>query len=139
MTTDSFGDGDDEIIASINMVPFIDISLVLLVIFMVTSAYIVRQAISVELPVAASGDHVAPSALALVISAEGEISLNGEVVSMEALPPLLRAEVAADAEVRAIIAGDRRVDYGVVIDVVDQIKLAGVAAFALNIEREPTR
>ena len=45
-----------------------------------------------------------------------------------------RAEVARDAEVQAIIAADRSVDYGVVMDVVDTIKLNGVTTFALNID-----
>lgn len=129
-------DDDDDVIASINMVPFIDISLVLLIIFMVTSAYIVRQAIEVELPSAASGGDVAPSTLAIVVEADGSLWLNGEELTQDALSARVREEVAADPDVQAIIAGDRTVDYGVVIDVVDVIKLEGIRTFALNIERE---
>jgi biopolymer transport protein ExbD len=127
---------DEDIIASINMVPFIDISLVLLIIFMVTSSHIVRQGIEVDLPTAASGGDIAPTTLAIVVGADGTIELNGEPTTMSALPALVDAEVAASPEVQAAIAADRTVDYGVVMDVVDVVKLAGVAAFALNIERE---
>ena len=128
---------DDEVIASINMVPFIDISLVLLIIFMVTSSYIVRAAIEVDLPEAASGSDVAPSTIGIEVRADGALFLNGErVEDLEALQTAVEAEAAADEDVQAIIAGDRTVDYGLVIDVVDAIKLAGVSAFALNIERE---
>lgn len=131
-----FESDDDDVIASINMVPFIDISLVLLIIFMVTSSYIVRQAIDVDLPSAASGSEVPPTTIAIVVEADGTVSLNGERMSLQALRSAVEAEVAADESVRAIIAGDRTVDYGVVIDVVDVVKLAGVNGFALNIERE---
>lgn len=131
-----FENDDDDVIASINMVPFIDISLVLLIIFMVTSSYIVRSAIEVELPRAASGTNVTPSTLSIEVSSTGAIKLNGETTTIEALPGLVRTEVSRDQAVQAIIAGDRRVDYGAVVDVVDIIKLNGVRSFALNIERE---
>ena len=127
---------DDEIIASINMVPFIDISLVLLIIFMVTSSYIVRQAIEVDLPTAASGGDIAPTTLAIVVLADGTVAFNGEVIGQTALAEAIEREVGADPEVQAAIAADRTVAYGVVIDVVDLVKEAGVQTFALNIERE---
>ncbi len=133
-----FEQDDDDVIASINMIPFIDVSLVLLIIFMVTSSYIVRQAIEVELPTAASGSEVTPTTLAIVVDAEGAVFFNGESTTMDALPAQIQAEVANDEGVQAIIGGDRNVDYGRVIDVVDLIKLNGVRTFALNIEREPT-
>ncbi len=127
---------EDDVIASINMVPFIDICLVLLIIFMVTSSYIVQQAIEVDLPQAASGGNVAPSALAIVVEADRTVSLNGEVISMEALGAAVEREVALDETVQAIIAADRTVDYGVVMDVVDEVKIHGIRTFALNIDRE---
>ena len=127
---------DDDVIASINMVPFIDISLVLLIIFMVTSSYIVRQGIEVDLPTAASGGEIAPTTLAIVVRDDGVIEFNGTETTLAGLSEFVEAEVANDPEVQAAIAGDRTVDYGVVIDVVDAVKLAGVRTFALNIERE---
>lgn len=127
---------DEDVIATINMVPFIDISLVLLIIFLVTSSYIVRQAIEVELPTAASASDVVPDTLAIVISRDGTVSIDGRTVSVRTLEQEIRVRVDDDPEVRAIIAGDRGVDYGSVVDVVDLVKLAGVRTFALNVERE---
>ena len=98
---------DDEVIAAINMVPFIDISLVLLIIFMVTSSYIVKAAIEVDLPTAATGSDAAPSTIGLVVMADGKVQLNGAEVTLEQLPALVKAEVAKDAKVQAMIAGDR--------------------------------
>lgn len=127
---------EDDVIASINMVPFIDICLVLLIIFMVTSSYIVRQAIEVDLPRAASGSSVAPSSISIEVLRTGAMKFNGESVARADLDARIRAEVASNESVQAIIAGDRNVDYGAVMDVVDAVKLAGVRSFALNIERE---
>ena len=131
-----FENDDDDVIASINMVPFIDISLVLLIIFMVTSSYIVREAIEVDLPTAASGSDVAPSTIAIVVDRPGQLYFNGTETTLDAMADQVRTEVALDETVQAIIGGDRGVDYGRVMDVVDLIKLNGVRSFALNIERE---
>jgi biopolymer transport protein ExbD len=127
---------DDDVIASINMVPFIDICLVLLIIFMVTSSYIVRTAFEVELPQAASGSNVAPSTLAIEVRRDGALLFNGTPTTLDQIESMTRAMVVADENTQAIIAGDRAVDYGVVIDVVDAIKAGGIRSFALNIERE---
>jgi biopolymer transport protein ExbD len=131
-----FDDDGDDVIAGINMVPFIDICLVLLIIFMVTSSYIVRSAIEVELPRAASGNRVGASTLLIEVTREGTYRLNGDAATLDRIREATRQEVAADPATQAIIAGDRRVDYGRVVDVVDAIKLAGIRSFALNIERE---
>lgn len=131
-----FEQDNDDVIASINMVPFIDVSLVLLIIFLVTSSYIVSQAIQVDLPQAASGSETTPSTLAVVLEANGNLSFNGEGISWEQLPERIATEVGNDESVQAIIAADRGVDYGRVMDIIDEVKQGGVASFALNIERE---
>lgn len=127
---------NDGIIASINMVPFIDISLVLLIIFLVTSTYIVQQAVEVDLPSAASGNEVTPSTLAITLARDGSLAFNGEPVRFEDLKARIRGEVDADGSVQAIIAADRGIDYGRVMDVIDEVKSNGVKSFALNIDPE---
>jgi len=132
-----FESDDDDVIASINMVPFIDIALVLLIIFMVTSTYIARASIEVELPRAASGTEVAPSTLLIEVSRAGELRIDGVGVDRAELTTRVIQEVADNEAVQAIIAGDRFVDYGIVVDVVDIVRGNGVRSFALNIERSP--
>lgn len=129
---------NDEVIASINMVPFIDISLVLLIIFLVTSSIIVRQSIDVDLPSAASGGESAPSTVAVTLTANGELYFNGEPSTEAQLAAAIRREADLDDRLRAIISADRGVDYGEVVDLIDIVKLNGAAAFALNIERDET-
>lgn len=127
-------DESEELIASINMIPFIDISLVLLIIFLVTSSIIVQQSIEVKLPRAVSGAESAPSTVAITVTHDGKLYFNGLPTTFAELGVSMRKEADADASVRAIIAADRDVDYGVIIDVIDVVKQNGASAFALNVE-----
>lgn len=128
--------GDDDVIATINVVPFVDIVLVLLIIFMLTSTAIVRASIPVELPSAASGGATVPTTLNLVLTVEGELYLDGEPTTERALSATVRRETGKKADVQAVISADTRVDYGSVVKLIDLVKLAGVKTFALNIKRE---
>ena len=128
-------DSGDDVIANINMVPFIDIALVLLVIFMVTSTYIVQQAIEVNLPAAATGSERSPATIGIVVTTDGGLWLNGERTERRALLELMRSEAAQDGAVQATIAADRGVAYGEVADVLDLVIQAGIRTYALNVER----
>lgn len=130
-------DDEDEgsVIAEINMIPFIDISLVLLIIFLVTSSIIVRETIEVQLPQAASGAEAAPSTVGIIITTDGSIYWNGERSSTQKIAQEMRREADLDPKVRAIISADRDVDYGIVIDIIDVVKQNGASAFALNVEK----
>ena len=129
-------DDDDGPLASINIIPFVDIVLVLLVIFMLTSATIVRASLKVDLPKAASGGSRVESTLNVVVPREGPILINGEPVSdMNAAAGMVRAAAQADAKTQAVIAGDKGVEYGRVIEMIDLVKQNGIRAFALDIER----
>jgi biopolymer transport protein ExbD len=76
------GGGDDDApFASINVVPLVDIILVVLIIFMVTAPMINRPSINVNLPKATSGDDSSETPLNVVISATGQVLLNGKAAS----------------------------------------------------------
>lgn len=117
------------------MIPFIDVALVLLIIFLVTSSIIVQETIEVQLPQAVSGGEAAPSTVGIAITQDGAMYWNGEVTSLEKIASSMRTEADADPKVRAIISADRGVDYGAVVDVIDAVKQNGASAFALNVEQ----
>ncbi len=129
-------DDDDEPITGINIIPLVDIVLVVLIIFMVTASYIVTPAIRVELPKAASGEPVANTVLSLVLTREGEMFLNGEATDEAQLTQFLRSEDAAELE--AVIAADKDVPHGRVVGLIDLVKREGVVKFAINTEAEFT-
>jgi biopolymer transport protein TolR len=127
---------EDELISGINVTPLVDIVLVLLIIFMVTATYIVRAAIEVELPRAAHGGETTGRVLAVVLTRDGRLYLDGVPRSDAELVDRARAAVRADRETRAIISADKAALHGAVVHVIDLVKDAGVSRFALHIERE---
>ena len=129
------GDGDD-IIAEINVTPFVDVVLVLLIIFMVTSAAIVKAAIEVDLPKAASGGQALETTLNIVVTQTGDVKLNGEDTTDAGIRDFIKSKIAADPKMQAVIAADKGVPYGRVVRIIDVVKTSGVRSFALNIERD---
>jgi biopolymer transport protein ExbD len=130
------GDGEDEAIATINIIPFVDIVLVLLIIFMLTSAAIVKASLKVELPKAASAGESVESTLNIVLTKEGVLYLNGEATSERGLAHFVRQEAQKNPELQAVIAADKVSEYGRVVAVIDLVKQNGVKAFALNLEHD---
>lgn len=133
----AFGNHDDnESISEINVVPLVDIILVVLIIFMVTAPTFMKQTIAVNLPKAASGEQTIPSKLNIALLADGKITING-VESTEAdVQRISVEEVAKNADVQAIISADKDVSHGKVVAILDIVKGAGVKKFALSIDKK---
>lgn len=129
-------ENDEEMISGINVTPLVDITLVLLIIFMVTATYIVRETIEVDLPRAAHGGETTGKTLAIVLTREGHIYLDGTELNEAQLKERVAQLVAADKEVRAVISADQTALHGQVVRVIDVIKGLGVSKFAINIEKE---
>jgi biopolymer transport protein ExbD len=132
------GGSDDDVIADINITPFVDIILVVLIIFMVTATTIVQSSIKVDLPEAASGEATESSSLGLTLVPTGEILLDGKVVTPEQLRRAIRDARAASDEVVCLIAADKSVAHGRVIWLIDLVKTEGVTKFAINIDKAQT-
>jgi biopolymer transport protein ExbD len=130
------GADDDGLLASINIIPFVDIVLVLLVIFMLTSATILRASLKVDLPKAAAGGASVQSTINLVLTKNGDLMVNGaKVPSVEGAAEVVRRESQRDPRAQAVISADRGVEYGRVVGLIDMVKRNGVSAFALDVER----
>ena len=129
--------GEDEgPLANINIIPFVDIVLVLLIIFMLTSIAIVRASMVVNLPKAATGGARVESTVNIVCSKDGTLMLNGARSSKDEIGKFVKRESAANPKLQAVIAADEGVAYGHVVDLIDLVKRNGVSAFALDVERE---
>ncbi len=128
-------EGGDDVIAAINVTPLVDITLVLLIIFMVTATYVVREAIQVDLPRAASAGEAVGPTLAFALDREGKLFLDGEPATVDAARRAVRAALARSPEARALISADRSVSHGRVIEVIDLVKQEGLTRFAIDVER----
>jgi biopolymer transport protein ExbD len=126
---------DDEIIADINITPFVDVVLVLLIIFMVTASYIVAQSIPVDLPKASTGEDVSTT-FAITLMPDGQTYLDGERVDDFSLRQKIIAARADNADVRVIIAADTNVIHGKVVRIIDLVRQEGVSKFAISIDSE---
>jgi biopolymer transport protein TolR len=126
----------DDMISGINVTPLVDITLVLLIIFMVTTSYIVRQSMDVNLPRAAHGGENVGTTLMLVVHPDGTVYIDGAAMDDAALRDYVRKVKDREPEAKAIIAADKQSRYDSVIHVIDLVKGEGVTKFALNIEKE---
>lgn len=124
----------DGMITDINVTPLVDIILVLLIVFMLTANLIDKQAIEMELPKAATGDSVEPTVLALSLTRNGTLYLNGKVTDEATLRHDLPEVARKDAKAQAIIAADKDVSHGQVVHLIDVVRSAGIYKFALNID-----
>ena len=127
--------GEDEgELTGINVTPLVDIVLVLLIIFMVTANTVVRETVEVDLP--RGGDRLTPRAPVMIsMDARSRCFFDGVQVAPTALVVKLKDAVLEDREVRAIISADQTLGYGEVIALIDLVKEAGIAKFALNIQK----
>jgi biopolymer transport protein ExbD len=122
-------------ITDINVTPFVDVALVLLVVFMVTAKLIVARGIEVDKPKEAVGGDV-PVSLRIAITAEGKIYIGVDVFDNDAAA-VARIEELARAmpdKPKALIAGDRHAQYGNVMHAIALAREAGVTAIALENE-----
>src|SRR5450432_4645041 len=122
------------IISEINVTPLVDIMLVLLIIFMLTANLIAKQAIEVELPRASQATALNPTTLAITVTRDGALYLNGKTTATAAFREAVAAAVAKDPKTQAIISGDKAVSHGRIVWVLDVVKSLGVASFAIQID-----
>lgn len=128
--------GDGELMGEINVTPFVDIVLVLLVILMVTSVKIVKSSIDVDLPSAAAAGDSVESTINIVIEADGEMRMDGAAVDDAAIAAHIRRELEKSPKLQAVIAADKSVTYDHVMHAIDLVKTNGVKSFALNVKRK---
>lgn len=131
----SNADSDDPI-ADINIVPFVDIILVVLIIFMVTTPVIMKPSINVNLPQAGSGDETTPSKLSIGIGADGSAQLNGKPIDEEGIKNYANEIAKAHPDAQAIISADRDVSHGRVVTIIDAVKSSGIKRFAITIDKK---
>jgi biopolymer transport protein ExbD len=121
-------------IVGINVTPFVDIALVLLLIMMVSSTYIVSQSLKVELPKTASSDESVARTYVVTIEKDGKLLFNDAPVDVKDLLGQLKAAKKA-ADVSLVISADQAALHGRVVEIIDTAKLAGITKFAINVER----
>jgi biopolymer transport protein TolR len=127
---------DDEEITGINVTPLVDIVLVLLIIFMVTANFIVRETVEVDLPRAANGGETLQGLVNVVIDKDAQLYFDGAAVTEQELTAKVTEALVKDKDTRAVISADQSLNYGKVMHLIDVVKGQGIAKFALNIQKD---
>jgi biopolymer transport protein TolR len=123
-------------LSQINVTPFVDVMLVLLIVFMVT-APLLTVGVTVDLPeTRASPLPGQDEPLSVTVSRDGQVFLQDSAIGLEELGPRLQAISERNAEARIFVRGDRVIDYGRVMEVVGAIHDAGFSRVALVTELE---
>ncbi len=129
---------DDGLILGINVTPLVDVTLVLLIVFMIVVKTIAPPAIPMKLPTASSANAI-ESVLRVAIDDGGRMTLDGLPVADG--PALARAASAkaragAGADTRAVIAASRSASHGAVVGAMDALRSAGIDKIAFAVERK---
>jgi TolR protein len=116
--------------SEINVVPYIDVMLVLLIIFMITSP-LLTQSVEVELPVVKEANNVIPTQTKFVIvtiDAEGQLFLDEDknVLTMEELLSRVTALMRFAPYSQVLVRGDSQIAYGKIVKVMSLLREAGV-------------
>jgi biopolymer transport protein TolR len=126
-----FDSNSDQLMSDINVTPFVDVMLVLLIIFMVTAPMMV-QGVDVDLPKATSKAlKGSEDRLIISIDDDSKVFINEQVVSVEFLTQKLGAILENFDKKNVYLRADKKVSYGIVVNVISKIKKAGVDSLGM--------
>jgi len=122
---------DDEIVADINMTPLIDIMLVLLIIFMVSSSAAIESGLDVNLPEVNAVSDKTDAILVVSLSKTGDVSVQGTPTKPEELKEKIAAGLLELKTESVILEGDGESSLSKTMEVMDLAKLAGAKNFSI--------
>lgn len=120
--------------AEINIIPLVDVMLVLLIIFMATTAFVKESGLNMKLPQAKSTEVVPQEShdMTVALTRDRKIFLDGREVDIAALQSAMTVRAARDKETRVVIKGDENIEYKRVVQVMDMAKQSGLPKVALG-------
>ena len=121
----------DKSISQINVTPFVDVMLVLLIVFMIT-APLLTVGVSVDLPKTKVGQlNSKGDPIIVSIKENGEVYIQERIIELSQLLPRLKAISSGNKNLRIYVRGDKSVPYGIVLDTIARIKNSGFKKVAL--------
>jgi biopolymer transport protein ExbD len=123
-----------DVIADINITPFTDVVLVLLIIFMIATPLLIQAGIKVDLPVTKKQTSTAQKQevfITISISADGSISLDGQKYPIDNIEPILQQLMKINPNSIVAIGGEPEASYDTVVQVLDIARAAGVTKYVL--------
>ena len=128
---------DEEPIAEINVVPLVDIILVVLIIFMVTAPLVLKPTIDVNLPKASSGQQSQDEKkIEVVINEGGSIFLDGKEISLDQLEESVRVQSQTFKDSSVVLTADKEVTLDGLTSIIDIIKNAGIKKVGFSVRKK---
>ena len=127
---------NDEGINDINITPFVDVVLVLLVIFMVTAPVMMKESLKVNLPKTLTSDLSSKTeSIGIAITKDGQVLFNGKLLGEESLKNELSQIANKAPETNFLISADTDTRHGDVVRMIDLLKRNNLNRFALQVEK----
>lgn len=140
MGTQNNNQDDDSIVAEINMTPLIDIMLVLLIIFMVTSTAALESGLDIQLPkTSVTNEKKQDEILIISLGKDGSIALQGKAVKEADLASSISAKLQELKTEAVILEGDSSAFLGKAVEIMDMAKQAGAKSFSIAAEEDRTK
>ena len=121
----------DEIVSDINMTPLIDVMLVLLIIFMVSSSAAIESGLDVNLPESSAVADAPPSSVTISLKPDGQIAVGGEIISREALKQRVTAELSKLNTTNVVLEGDGEASLTSAFEIMNIAREAGAKDFSI--------
>ena len=122
----------------INITSLIDVLFLLLIFFMVTSAFLEKPGLDLDLPDAETGVLKEIKDLVIQIDQKEQISLNGEPIDIDRLPSAFRESYSNNPQISLILEADRRVSHGLVVTLMDLAKKTGIKKLVIATKEKET-
>jgi biopolymer transport protein ExbD len=129
-------DDNDEGFNDINITPFVDVVLVLLVIFMVTAPVMIKESLKVNLPKTLTSDITSKAdSVGVAITKEGQVLFNGKLMGADSLQAELKRISKEAPKTNFLISADADSRHGDVVRMIDMLKKNNLNHFALQVEK----
>jgi biopolymer transport protein ExbD len=126
--------------ARIEIIPMIDTIFFLLVFFMISTLSMARYSgLPVNLPKAATGQQAPSESAAVTIGPDGKIAIDKQEVSRDHVGGILKKRLVSNPELLVLINADERVEHGLVVEIMDAARQAGVAKMAIAVKPKDAR
>jgi biopolymer transport protein ExbD len=122
----------------INITPMLDIVFIMLIFFIVTTSFVRETGINPQRPVAETATDQGHANILIGIDSDGQIWVNRHMVQMKEVRQLVENAVNENPESSAVLIADEEAATGIVLDIMDQVRLGGVANIAVAAEPEST-
>ncbi|WP_413853633.1 ExbD/TolR family protein [Candidatus Ruminimicrobium bovinum] len=129
----------NKIVSDINITPFTDVVLVLLIIFMITTPMLSNNEIKINLPKAEVTENAKSKNIEITADKDGFIYIDNKQVHMAYLEEAIFKLTRSNPDKAVVIKGDKNVQYDLIIQIIDKAKKTGVTKFALAVDTKSSK